>query len=77
MFTLLTAILTILAIIGVILNIKKKSACFYIWTVTNFSWCLVDFYKGIPMQGCLFFVYTLLAIYGIIQWRKDERKQIK
>lgn len=73
LFNFLTATLTILAIIGVILNIKKNKACFYIWFFTNASWSIVDFYKGIPMQGLLFVVYTGLAVWGIVEWRnKDE-----
>ena len=71
-FTIFTTILTILAIVGVVLNIKKKVACFYIWTFTNASWAFVDFYKGIPAQGILFSVYTVLAIYGIYEWRKKK-----
>jgi len=71
MFTAFTGLLTILALLGVILNIKKKIACFYIWFFTNASWCVIDFYKDIPMQGLLFAIYTLLAIYGIFEWRKN------
>ena len=69
-FTIFTAVLTLLALIGVVLNIKKKVACFYIWFFTNLSWSVVDFYKGIPMQGFLFAVYTVLAVYGILEWRR-------
>lgn len=75
MFTLFTVVLTILALIGVILNIKKNHYCFYIWLFTNASWAVVDFVKGIPMQGLLFTVYTGLAVWGIIEWkRKGENK---
>ena len=70
LFNIFTGLLTILALIGVILNIKKNKACFYIWFVTNTSWAIVDFYKGIPMQGLLFSIYTLLAVWGIWEWKK-------
>lgn len=72
MFTLLTTALTILALIGVVLNIKKQVACFWIWLVTNISWAVVDFYKGIPLQGVLFSVYACLAVYGIWEWSKSH-----
>ena len=72
LFTLLTVALTISALVGVILNIKKNVLCFYIWLVTNISWAIVDFYKGIPAQGILFTIYAGLAVYGIIEWRKKE-----
>ena len=74
LFTAFTAILTILALIGVVLNIKKKAACFYIWLFTNASWAVIDFYKGIPMQGVLFTIYTGLAVYGILEWRENKSK---
>ncbi len=67
-----TYFLTALALLGVVLNIKKNIACFYIWLFTNASWAVVDFYKGIPAQGALFSVYTLLAVYGIYEWRMKE-----
>ena len=48
--TAFTWILTILAIVGVILNIQKKRICFFIWAFTNASWAVVDFWKGIPAK---------------------------
>ena len=66
-FTIWTGVLTVLALIGVVLNIKKQVSCFYIWLVTNASWAVIDFYKEIPMQGLLFSIYTCLAVYGIIE----------
>lgn len=71
-FTLLTVFLTFGALVGVILNIKKKKACFYIWLFTNTAWAVVDFYKGIPAQGVLFSVYAVLAIWGILEWKEKE-----
>lgn len=71
-FTLMTWILTAGAITGVVLNIKKKRICFYIWAVTNASWAIVDFIMGIPAQGVLFTVYFGLAIWGIIAWRAPK-----
>jgi hypothetical protein len=69
-FNILTGILTILALAGVVLNIKKNHYCFYVWLFTNASWAVIDFYKGIPMQGVLFTIYTGLAVWGIIEWRR-------
>ena len=67
-----TWLLTILSIIGVILNIKRKKVCFIIWAFTNASWAVIDFIKGIPAQGVLFTVYFILAIWGIIEWRNTK-----
>ena len=71
-FTFLTGILTVLALVGVILNIKKNIWCFYVWFLTNSCWAVIDFYKGIPMQGILFSIYTCLALYGIYAWKGEK-----
>jgi len=63
--------ITVLSIVGVVLNIYKKKSCFAIWTFTNASWMFIDFYKGIYAQSFLFLVYTVLAIWGLYQWRKE------
>ena len=62
-------IVTILSLTGVILNIKKKRLCFYIWAGTNFSWMVVDWIEGIYAQSTLFAVYFILAIWGIYEWK--------
>ena len=72
-FTIFTAVLTVLALVGVVLNIKRKRACFYIWLFTNASWAVVDFYKGIPAQGLLFTIYTVLAVWGILKWKEEGK----
>ncbi len=63
-------IVTAASILGVILNIHKKRACFYIWTRTTITWYLTDFCSGAYPQSALFAIYTGLAIWGILQWRK-------
>lgn len=65
-----TFILTCLSLFGVILNIKKKRSCFFIWFFTNGSWAVYDYYIGAFWQGILFTIYFLLAIWGIIKWRR-------
>ena len=72
-FTIFTAVLTVLALVGVVLNIKRKRACFYVWLFTNASWAVVDFYKGIPAQGLLFTIYTALAVRGILEWKEEGK----
>lgn len=66
---------TILALVGVVLNIHKSWWCFLIWSITNFVFALKNFrawrkfHDGYFFyQGCLFTIYWLLAIWGIISW---------
>jgi len=65
-------IVTTLSIVGVVANIYKKQWCFYIWTVTNFAWMVIDYQAGIVSQSALHLIYFGLAIWGIIKWRKNE-----
>ena len=62
-------IITALSIFGVILNIKKRRECFYVWAFTNGTWCAVDFYYGLYAQSALFAVYFCLAVYGAWEWK--------
>ena len=68
-FQIISWTLTIAALIGVVLNIKRKRICFHIWMVTNAGWALVDLSRGIYAQAFLFFIYFLLAIWGIFAWK--------
>ena len=68
-------VVSFMSIVGVILNIKKMRVCFWIWLFTNAAWMVVDFIIGMYAQAFLFFVYTILAIYGLYEWRK--KKEVK
>ena len=67
-----TILITIASLIGTLANIYKKRYCFIIWLFTNAFWCGYDLYKGLYSQAILFFVYFILAIVGVIKWRKSE-----
>jgi len=69
LFSIITWICAILALIGVILNIKKNYMCFYLWTATNAAWAIIDFQKEIYAQAMLFVIYTGLALWGIYEWQ--------
>ena len=61
--------LTGASLLGVVLNIQKKRSCFFIWAGTNLSWTIVDLLRGIPAQALLFFIYFLLALWGVFKWK--------
>ena len=67
-------ILVVLSLAGVVLNIYKRRECFYIWAVTNAGWAIYDYMIGSCAQGVLFTVYFMLAVWGIIKWRREEVK---
>ena len=68
----MTWIITVMSIIGVILNIRKNKICFVIWTFTNFSWMCIDFYHGLYSQAFLFAVYFILSLYGLWEWSRKK-----
>jgi len=64
--------ITGLSLLGVILNVKKRRECFYIWAFTNATWAIYDFTLGAVAQAALFSVYWILALWGIWEWRKPK-----
>ena len=67
-------LITILSIMGVVLNVKRVRACFHVWAVTNAAWMVIDITHGLYAQATLFAVYFLLAIWGIVEWRTKDRE---
>ena len=61
-------LITVLSIVGVVMNIHKLRAGFLIWMVTNAAWAVIDFWKGVPEQGFLMVVYFGLAVWGWVSW---------
>jgi len=41
-----------------------------IWTATNAAWCAVDAQSGLLAQAALMAVYTGLAVWGWVAWRR-------
>jgi len=66
--------LAVISLIGVILNLYKIRACFYLWVGTNAAWMAVDFYFGIYAQSALFATYMVLAVIGIVKWKRDAER---
>lgn len=60
------------SLVGVVLNIRKRRECFYVWGVTNAAWTVVDLNHGVWSQAALQFIYFLLAIWGLIEWKKHK-----
>ena len=61
-------ILVILSLIGVVFNIYKRPEGFIFWIVANVGWVYVNNKSGNKEQAVLFFIYFLLAVWGLWQW---------
>jgi len=61
--------IALLSLLGVVLNIHHRRACFAVWSFTNAYWMVLDAQAGLPAQACLQAVYVGLAIYGWHRWQ--------
>jgi nicotinamide mononucleotide transporter len=65
-----TWLITAASIVGVVANIYKRRWCFIVWLFSNGIWCAIDFQAGLYAQSALFAIYFVLAIWGLIKWKK-------
>ena len=63
---------TAICLLGTILNVKKFNACFYLWLIGNILWLCIDIYNGLWSRAILDIVQGVLAVWGIIEWRKNK-----
>ena len=73
MFTIFTWIVTLICVIGVIINAQKKIQGFYWWMVGNACWIIINLYNGVWAAAALFTFYFCMCFYGLYMWKKDER----
>ncbi|MEE0897546.1 MAG: nicotinamide mononucleotide transporter [Acutalibacteraceae bacterium] len=65
-------ITTAICLLGTILNVKKLNDCFYLWLIGNILWLCIDIYNGLWSRAILDIVQGVLAVWGIIEWRKNK-----
>lgn len=65
-------LLTINSVIGAILNSHKRIEGFYVWVIGNTGWVLYNLDNQQYPLACLFFIYLIISIMGILQWRKKN-----
>lgn len=61
---------TIMALVGVVLNIEQDTRCFFIWGFTNAAFAVRTYFLGAYEMTVLFTIYFVLAIVGIIRWNQ-------
>jgi len=67
----------LIALTGIVLNIRKNVICFYLWAISNASWCAIDLNHGIYAQSLIQAVYFGLSIYGAWKWTADSKNNKK
>ena len=63
-------LLTALSLMGTVLNVKKRIACFYLWTAVNIAWVFVDFQQELYARSVLDGVHLAFAVWGIWDWTR-------
>lgn len=68
-------IATALSLTGNVGVLRKRSWGMLSWTVANVLWITYDVAMQAYPQAFLFLMYLCLSVYGLISWRRDERKR--
>lgn len=66
-----TWLITLASVIGAIANIYKSVWGFVFWLIGDVAWMIIDYQNGLLSQAVVFAFFGILAIWGIVQWRKD------
>ena len=67
--TLLWYLFTTLALIGVVLNIRKSYYGFVFWMASNLAFALQSFFLGVYNMTLLFLVQFLFSAWGLYTWK--------
>lgn len=59
-----------LGIVGAILNVQQRRACFMWWVAANIGWVFINAYNGRYAEAVLFAVYLATALLGLANWRR-------
>jgi nicotinamide riboside transporter PnuC len=64
--------ITIMAVIGVLLNNRRRRACFLLWLVTNGVTCGIHVTLGVWSLAGKDAIFFLLAIDGWFRWGRTR-----
>lgn len=67
-------VVTIISLIGSVLNAKKSKWCFYIWILANMLWLTYDIHIELYSRAALDVIQTIICVSGIIYWNKEENQ---
>lgn len=76
-WTILSWVMSAVALFGTILNAERNIYGFLFWLVSNLYMTIRFVYIGEYAQATLFFIYFILAIRGIASWRKKDMMSYK
>jgi nicotinamide mononucleotide transporter len=62
--------------VGMWLMAKRKIENWIIWIIADIISIPLYFYKGLTFSSFQFLVFTIIAIYGYLEWKKNLEKKI-
>lgn len=75
-WTILSWVMSAIALAGTVFNAERNICGFWFWLISNLYMTIRFAYIGEYAQALLFFIYTLLAIRGLIAWRELQRPKM-
>ncbi|HRE75601.1 MAG TPA: nicotinamide riboside transporter PnuC [Flavobacteriales bacterium] len=72
----LDTLIGVLSIQATFLQARKKIDCWVIWIVTDALCTGVYWKKGIHLVSLEFLLFTMLAIFGLMQWLQKHREEL-
>lgn len=73
MLELIGTMTTILAVTGVVLNNRRKRACFMFWLVSNFMSMIIHAHTGVWSLAVRDLIFIVLAIEGWYLWKSNSK----
>jgi nicotinamide mononucleotide transporter len=68
--------ITALSIVATWMLARKKIEQWLVWIIVDFVSIILFIYKGLYPTTILYFIYTVAAIWGYIEWKKDLKKSV-
>ena len=68
---------SLITIVGSILNVKKLGLCFVIWTICNLFWLIYDIISGLYSRATLDLVNLSTSVWGMFEWLTPFGKKTK
>ena len=65
---------TALSVVGIWALARKYLEQWYIWIAVDVVTSELYFYKDIPFKASLYALYVVIAIFGVIRWKKQMEK---
>lgn len=65
--------ITVMSIVTTFLMIQKKVECWIIWIVIDVVATYLYFIKGVKFYSFEYLVFTILATFGLLNWRREAK----